>query len=106
MELFEDPRLTAAAGRLIHASDYSGWGLVEFKRCLRRDTYVLMEINPKFWASIELVLRTQPAFAKLLLGLSVPAERITKLWWPGRLAMMGIDYWPKHLAAIRGARVA
>jgi len=106
MELFDDPQLTAAAGRLIRASDYSGWGLVEFKHCLRRDTYVLMEINPKFWSSIELVLRTQPVFAKLLFGLSVPAERMTKLWWPGRLAKLGIDHWPKHLAAIRGARMA
>jgi hypothetical protein len=106
MELFDDPQLTAAAGRLISASDYSGWGLVEFRRCPRRDTYVLMEVNAKFWASIELVLRTQPAFAKLLFGLSVPAERMTKLWWPGRLAMMGIDHWPKHLPAIRGARMA
>jgi hypothetical protein len=106
MELAEDKALAEASHRLVAASDYNGWGLAEFKLCPRRDALVFMEINPKFWASIELVLRTHPQFAKLLFGLDVLAESFTKMWWPGRMAMQGIDHWPRKLGSISGSSIA
>lgn len=106
MELYDDARLVERAERLIAAAAYSGWGLVEFKWCPRREDYVLMEINPKFWASLELALRTQPRFPKLLFDVDVAAEPIRRMWWPSRVCMMGIDNWPWQLAALGGAHRA
>jgi predicted ATP-grasp superfamily ATP-dependent carboligase len=53
VQIFRDPRLETAAIRLLDGLDWHGPALVEFKR--RPDgTYVLMEINPKLWASYAL----------------------------------------------------
>lgn len=106
MDVHDDPRLRDRAERLIMNSHYSGWGLVEFKFCTRRDDYVLMEINPKLWASVELALRTEPLFMKLLFDIDVPAETITRMWWPNRLFRMGITHWPRHMNSITGAQHA
>lgn len=100
MDLCDDPALVERATRLIEGSAYSGWGLVEFKHCPRRNDYVLMEINPKFWASLELTLRTQPLFAKMLFGLDVAAEPIRRMYWPRRFFGMGVGRWPRHLGAL------
>ena len=53
VRIFRDPRIETAALRLLDDLDWHGPALVEFKR--RRDgSYVLMEINPKLWASYAL----------------------------------------------------
>jgi hypothetical protein len=54
VEAYESTRVQELARRLI--ADF-GWGLVEFKPCVRRGDFVLMEVNAKFWASIEFTLR-------------------------------------------------
>jgi hypothetical protein len=51
--------------RLLDALDWHGPALLEFKR--RPDgTYVLMEINPKFWASYALASHTGYRFASAI----------------------------------------
>lgn len=53
VRIFRDPQLETAAIRLLDRLEWNGPALVEFKR--RPDgSYVLMEINPKLWASYAL----------------------------------------------------
>lgn len=90
-----DARLGELAAKLVAGIGYSGWGLAEFKRCPRRDDFVLMEINPKFWASVEFALRSEPAFGRLLFGIEAVAEKLPGLVFPARF-----------LRAIRGNAIA
>lgn len=73
IERIVDERLHNYAERLIRHTRFSGWGLVEFKYCPRRDDYVFMEVNAKFWASSEFAFRNEPQLAHLLFG-AVPVE--------------------------------
>ncbi len=68
IEAFEDGRLVEHTARLVARLAYSGWGLAEFKYCPRREDYVFMEINAKFWASCEFSFALEPAFLRLLFG--------------------------------------
>jgi hypothetical protein len=90
VESCESPRVDELARRLIQDFQYSGWGLIEFKPCSRRDDFVLMELNAKFWASIEFTLRTCPLFAHLLFGIRTEAEPIRRMIWPSRLLRTGL----------------
>jgi hypothetical protein len=90
VECYESPRVEELAQRLIADFQYSGWGLIEFKPCVRRGDFVLMEVNPKFWASIEFTLRTRPLFAHLLFGVRTEAEPIRRMMWPGRALRTGL----------------
>lgn len=70
-----DPELQRLSVRLLDRLDWHGPALVEFKR--RPDgSYVLMEINPKFWASYALASQSGYRFASTLaaraLGLPGP----------------------------------
>jgi predicted ATP-grasp superfamily ATP-dependent carboligase len=99
VEAYESARVEELARRLIEDFQYSGWGLVEFKPCPRRQDVVLMEVNAKFWASIEFTLRTCPLFAHLLFGLRTKAEPIQRMIWPSRLLRNGILRIPANLRA-------
>ncbi len=75
LRVLRDPHLEATSIRLLREIGWHGVALVEFKR--RADgTYVLMEINPKFWASYALSSRYGYRFASTLvartLDLDVP----------------------------------
>lgn len=89
IEIFDDKRISEYSKRLIKKLGYSGWGLVEFKYCSRRKDYVFMEINAKFWASLEFALRQQPGFAKLLFDIEMPKTNQQGLVWPARLLASG-----------------
>lgn len=97
VERYESPRVEELAARLIADFQYTGWGLVEFKPCARRDDFVLMELNAKFWASFEFTLRTNPLFPRLLLGVETVAEPIGRIIWPARLLRSGIARCPAGL---------
>jgi len=90
VEDYDAPRVEELARRLIADFQYSGWGLIEFKRCTRRNDFVLMEVNAKFWASLEFALRTRPLFSHLLFGISSKAEPIQRMIWPARLLRNGL----------------
>ena len=94
IELVADPRLVELSEKLLKELNYNGYGLVEYKWCPSRKDYVLMEINSKLWASIELALRTNPEFGRLLFGLDVKKETLNGLVWPDRLLASGLkQFW-------------
>ncbi|MDW8146124.1 MAG: hypothetical protein RMJ48_07455 [Roseiflexaceae bacterium] len=79
IENFSSKELLDYSVRLIEGIDYSGWGLIEYKYCPRRNTFVFMEINAKFWASCEFTFRNNPSFLKLLFDIKsreIPVERM------------------------------
>jgi len=115
LRLFQQPRLEALSVQLLRELEWNGVALVEFKR--RRDgTYVLMEINPKFWASYALASQCGYRFASTMvartLDLAVPpsgrpnmtGERVFPLrellyWWNNReeeslFECLGAMLWP------------
>lgn len=103
VEETESPRAEELSMRLISDFGYSGWGLVEFKPCERRGDLVLMELNAKFWASLEFTLRTQPLFPRLLFGVDAKKEPIRRMFWPSRLLRGGLAGIPSGLARTHGA---
>lgn len=86
----EVERVSELSHGLLQAIGYSGWGLLEFKYCPARHDYLLMELNPKLWASIEFSLREEPKFSKQLLGLEVARRPCAGLVWPDRLLSSGL----------------
>ena len=97
MEAYQSPRVEELAKRLIADFQYSGWGLVEFKPCSKRGDFVLMELNAKFWASLEFTLRTCSLFPYLLFGIQAKAEPIRRMIWPGRMLRNGLLRMPLQL---------
>ena len=55
---FDSPRLKELGLRLLAELRWTGVAMAEFKYDPRRDDFVLMEINGKFWGSLELALRS------------------------------------------------
>ncbi len=78
LEKYEDPRLLEYTERIIKEIGYSGWGLAEYKYSDRRDDFVFMEINAKFWASIEFTFLNNPLFLKLLFDIDKKPRNIKK----------------------------
>lgn len=96
VEAYHSPRVEELATRLIADFKYSGWGLVEFKPCANRGDFVFMELNAKFWASLEFTLRTCPRFSYLLFGIQTTAEPIRRLIWPSRMLRNGLMRLPRQ----------
>ncbi len=97
VEAYQSARVEELAKRLIADFRYSGWGLVEFKPSPKRGDFVLMELNAKFWASLEFTLRTCPLFSYLLFGVQAKAEPIRRMIWPGRMLRNGLLRMPLQL---------
>ena len=55
-ESFYDPKLKELSLRLLDALQWHGVAMVEFRRDKRDGEYKLLEINPKFWGSLDLAL--------------------------------------------------
>lgn len=51
-----EPRLMELGLKMLDSLRWHGVAMVEFKRDVRTDDFVLMEINPKFWGSLELAI--------------------------------------------------
>ncbi|WP_135821310.1 ATP-binding protein [Halostella litorea] len=76
VRVYRDPELEAAAVRILRALDWHGLALVEFKR--RADgSYVLMEVNPKLWASYALASQAGYRFVSTMV-----AETLDLPWTP------------------------
>ena len=111
LRLFRQPRLEALSIQLLQELDWTGVALVEFKR--RRDgTYVLMEVNPKFWASYALASQCGYRFASTMVARALDLDPPPR----GRVRQRGervfplreLAYWYDHrdeesLAACLGA---
>lgn len=66
LETYTDPRLYAYTERILKEIGYTGWGMAEYKYCNKREDFVFMEINAKFWASIEFALINNNQFMRSL----------------------------------------
>jgi predicted ATP-grasp superfamily ATP-dependent carboligase len=64
--------LRETAERLLRGLEWEGVAMVEFKRCARTGRHYLMEINGRFWGSLQLAIDAGVDFPNLLLE---PPER-------------------------------
>ena len=94
LQTFEDPELIGYTEKILKNLQYSGWGLVEFKYCPKRKDYVFMEVNAKFWASIEFTFLNNPVFFRELFDIRyIPERRVKCIIFLDRLALYGVrDY--------------
>ena len=65
-ESFYDETLKAYGEKLLGALKWNGVAMVEFKKDEAQGKYYLLEINPKFWGSLELALAAGVNFPKFL----------------------------------------
>lgn len=100
IERFNDDRLLKHTKRLIMSLNYSGWGLAEFKYCPRRDDYVFMEINAKFWASCEFAFVNEPAFLKFLFGIESKEQPINRMIFIDRAFQRGLWFMLKNITIL------
>jgi predicted ATP-grasp superfamily ATP-dependent carboligase len=70
-ESFHDEKLAQAGLTLLRALGWHGVAMVEFKRDQRDDSYRLMEINPKFWGSLDLAIASGVDFPWLTVQLAL-----------------------------------
>jgi predicted ATP-grasp superfamily ATP-dependent carboligase len=89
-ESFYDPQLEEAGRRLLDALQWHGVAMVEFRRDSRDGSFKLIEVNPKFWGSLDLALAAGADFpgdlCRMALGqtLSFTSEyqRDLRFHWP------------------------
>lgn len=74
VRILRDEELAAQSKALLEALDWNGVALVEYKRA-ENGEWVLMEINPKFWASYALASRYGYRFASTLVADSLGLPR-------------------------------
>ncbi len=83
----EDKRLIDYTERIVKAFNYSGWGLTEFKYCNKRDDYVFMELNAKFWASLKFAFENNPDFLKYLFDIQIKPKNINTIIYIDRVIL-------------------
>ncbi len=89
-ESFYDPKLEAYGRRMLDALEWHGVAMVEFRQDSRDGDYKLMEVNPKFWGSLDLALAAGADFpgdlCQMALGKSLPFvadyKRKLRFQWP------------------------
>lgn len=77
VRIFREPKLEAASLELLRALDWSGFALVEFKRA-DDGSFVLMEVNPKLWASYALASQSGYRFVSRMVAETLDMD------WNGR----------------------
>lgn len=87
LRIFRDPDLEATSVKLLKELAWNGLALVEFKR--RDDgTYVLMEINPKLWASYALASQSGYRFVSTMAAETLGISWSRNPWPPKRASEM------------------
>jgi predicted ATP-grasp superfamily ATP-dependent carboligase len=89
-ESFYDAKLETYGRRMLDALDWHGVAMVEFRHDSRDGEFKLMEINPKFWGSLDLALAAGADFPGDLchmalgrkLSFSDQYERDLRFQWP------------------------
>ena len=75
-ESFRDDKLKLYGTKMLDALKWNGVAMVEFKKSNADGEYKLMEINPKFWGSLQLALESGAEFDELLInkvtGVEIP----------------------------------
>jgi len=87
LEHIEDKRLLEYTKRIVDQTEYSGWGVTEFKYSDRIEDYVFMEVNAKFWASIKFAILNNPLFMKILFDIEVKSTPIKTVLYFDRLIL-------------------
>jgi predicted ATP-grasp superfamily ATP-dependent carboligase len=85
-----DPELMGLGKKLLDRINWHGVAMVEFKREYETGNYYLMEINPKFWGSLDLALESGVHFPELAVQMAMgkniaysPSYRVgLKFHWP------------------------
>ena len=75
IEIINNKKLFEYTVKILHKLKYSGWGLAEYKYCEKRKDFVFMEINAKFWASIELYLLNSSCFFEKLFDIKYKTKQ-------------------------------
>lgn len=97
---YQDDRLLLYSRKIINHLHYSGWGLIEFKYCNKRKDFVFMEVNAKFWASIEFALLNNPVFFQELFDIQyTPKKGVNCIIFLDRLAQYGIIEYLTYIAS-------
>jgi len=89
-ESMYDPELRDLGLTLLKALDWHGVAMVEFKKDSRDGKYKLMEINPKFWGSLDLSIASGVDFPYLTVMMALEGDiqpvldynRDVKFRWP------------------------
>lgn len=68
-----DPEALASAQKLLRQLNWNGVAMVEFKRDHHRGTPILMEINARFWGSLQLAIDAGVDFPQLLCRMALNA---------------------------------
>jgi predicted ATP-grasp superfamily ATP-dependent carboligase len=103
VESYNDKRLLKYTKKLLKELNYNGWGLAEFKYCNKREDFVFMEINAKFWASIEFMLRNNPSFLNYLLGIKYKDNKVNKIAFINRFLAYSFKDMVKNYKYLLGA---
>jgi len=85
LSTIDDNRLIDYTKRIAKEINYSGWGLAEYKYCDKRQDYVFMEVNAKFWASIEFAFLNNADILDLLFGLKVKTKEVKTVIYVDRM---------------------
>jgi hypothetical protein len=92
LQTFNDKKLLEYTQRILKKLNFNGWGLVEFKYCPKIKDYVFMEVNAKFWASIEFALMNNSVFFEELFNIHYnPKKEVNCIVFFNRLAEYGIN---------------
>jgi hypothetical protein len=75
--------------KILNKIRYSGWGLAEFKYCPKQKTYVFMELNAKFWASLEFAFLNNQNFLKHLFNIEYKPKNTTTMIYLNRFLGVG-----------------
>ena len=73
-ESIYDPKLRELGTRLLKALNWHGVAMVEFKKDLRDGEFKLMEINPKFWGSLDLSIASGVDFPYLIIKMAIDGD--------------------------------
>lgn len=74
--------LVSQSSRLLHRLDWNGVAMVEFKHDLATGRDVLLEVNPRFWGSLQLAIDTGIDFPWLLLQAVLGRPEQGPARWP------------------------
>ena len=88
-----DPAMLAACARMLHALDYTGVCMFEFRHAHDGPDWILVEINARFWGSLPLAVSLGVDFPFHLFGMmtdgTCPAPRSYALGVRGRNMLVG-----------------
>lgn len=105
IEEYFDASLYKYTKEILQNLNYSGWGLTEFKYCDKRNDFVFMEVNAKFWASIEFMLTNNPKFLQNLLNISYQNDNTKKILFINRLFNYSIADIFRNTSHFTGSKV-